>query len=753
MRKLSDKFLEVTVDVPITGSGELTYMPGKNRSSDDFSLGQQITVPLGSRKVIGYVTGFTQNPDIDHKKIKPAGDIINEKPCFSAGLIKSLKRLSSYYHTSLQSFIRAALPARVRAGKMSGTSRIHYRVPEKMNLEATIEKLKKRAPAQSRVLEFLLNREEEVMAAADIIDLAEVTRSVLYGLEEKDLLERCEITVKKSPEYVVKSSKDRSANENITLNDEQAQALNRMMPAVENEKSEVILLHGVTGSGKTELYLRLTEACLEYKRQAIILVPEISLTPYLVDFFYRKFPGRIAVMHSRLSPAERRDEWFRIRNGEASIVIGARSAVFAPLQNPGLIVIDEEHENTYKQETPPYYHARGAAVIRGQVENFPVVMGSATPSLESYHFASRGDYVYLSLDERAGGGRMPDIEIADMRQEMSDGNSNVFSKKIRKALEKRLNENEQSLIFLNRRGFANFILCQECGEALECQHCDITLTYHRTSDQLKCHYCDFSSEIPEYCPECESDLLKEFGTGTEKLETRLEELYPDAAIARMDQDTTRSKDSYKKLLSRIDRGELDIIVGTQMIAKGHDFHNITLVGVMGADTVLNLPDFRSSERAFQLLTQVAGRAGRGDKKGRVIIQSFDPEHYVLENVVGGKDHKFYDQEINLRRKLNYPPLSRLVRIIIKGENHDSVASFASELEDFIASKPCGSMTYRGPAPAPLTRIKKNYRWHMLIFFENVNSRLNYIPYLKKFIKSEEPEEINSAVDVDPLSML
>ena len=752
---MTDKFIVVTVDLPISsGNNEFIYKPEKNKQAEDYKLGQLVKVSLGQKSVVGFVTDFTENPPIEKSKIKPISSLISSRPYIPKLLIKSLKKLARYYHTSLQKFIKTALPAKVREEENTELKRLHYSLKNSFEPENNImQDLQNRAPAQHQIVKYLLHEEREFIPATEIIENIETSRSVLYSLENKDIIKRSMKSLSRRPVYKFFEQDDSKNISDIQLNDEQKEVLSVLNPLVKQQKSEVNLLHGVTGSGKTEVYLRLVRNCLQLGNSAIILVPEISLTPQLVDFFYRSFPAEIAVLHSRLSAGERRDEWFRIREGKARLVIGARSAVFAPVKNLGLIIIDEEQETSYKQNTDPYYHARGAAVIRSQIEEFPVVLGTATPSLESYFFAKNDEYNYLSLDKRAGPGKIPAKKVVDMREEINKGNFGLLSRDLQEAINTRLQRNEQVLLFLNRRGFANFLLCQKCGTALKCQNCDITLTLHKYDDSLKCHYCNYKLNIPEKCPDCGSELLKEFGAGTERLEEKISEIFPGANIARMDKDTTSKKNSHQEILSKIDQGSLDILVGTQMIAKGHDFHDITLVGILGVDFILNLPDFRSAERTFQLLTQVAGRAGRGKKQGQVVVQTYSPDHYALQTMVKNNIEKFYKIELKLRNKLNYPPFSRLVRIVFKGKKDEELSTITSKVRNYMNKKDIKGLKFHGPHPAPLGKIKGNLRWHLLLFFDNLQVRQKFLSRLQNFILDNISGNVSYFIDVDPLSML
>ena len=765
-------YLKITVNVPVAGDrGEYTYLPAEGNTAADYQIGDVLEVPFGRQGMVkGYLTGFTRTTDLAADKLKEVGGKVSRQPVFDSRLLEALSRMGDYYDVSLLSLISAALPKGADSGGRQSRKVLAYSLNfSRERIEEVKEELNKQATAQLRVLEVLENSEEDWLPAVELLEAAETSRSTLISLEEKDLLRRKKLRLWRKPAYCLrhkgqerkssgelessKSQQEQGSSSEITLNQHQRQALEKIESELKIKDNPVFLLHGVTGSGKTEVYLRLIRKTLKQEKSAILLVPEISLTPYLVDFFYSRFPGTLALMHSGLSTGERLDEWERIREGEARLVIGARSAVFAPVKDPGLIIIDEEHENTYKQSNYPCYHARGAAVIRSQVEKFPVLLGSATPSLESYYFARQGHYSYISLPERAGEGEMPDRRIIDMKEEIKEGNYGILSAPLKLAIQRRLEEGEQVLLFLNRRGFASFILCQHCGETIKCNNCDITLTYHKGENSLRCHYCDYQRPVPEECPECSSKILQDFGAGTERVEDTVAGLFPGARVSRMDLDTTGRKDSHRKILSQVDQGEVDILIGTQMIAKGHDFHNITLVGVLGTDLILNLPDFRSAERTFQLINQVSGRAGRGSKPGEVLIQTYNPDNFVLQAARENLPEKFYQQELRLRENLFYPPVSRLVRILLRGEEENDLMKTAEKIRKSFAGSWYQRLKILGPAPSPLLKIRGEYRYHILLFFSSTAERMRYLPEVREEVEKLCSRGVELLVDVDPLSML
>jgi len=518
------------------------------------------------------------------------------------------------------------------------------------------------------------------------------------------------------------------------------------------------LLHGVTGSGKTEIYLRAIQRVIKEGRGAIVLVPEISLTPQLISRFKRRFMRGIAILHSGLSPGERFDQWRQILKGEVSIAVGARSAVFAPFKRLGIIVVDEEHETSFKQEEKLKYHARDLAVMRAKKYGAVLILGSATPSIESFFNSQMHKFDYLQLPQRVESRRLPKVEIVDMRLEKGDTNHPIFSETLKEALLINAERRQQSLLFLNRRGFAHFILCRDCGWTSRCPSCSVTLTYHVVGRDLQCHHCGFTTPTPPRCPRCQGYSLYPLGIGTQRVEDEILRLIPSAAIARMDRDTTSRKGAYERIIRSMESGKIDILIGTQMIVKGHDFPNITLVGIICGDTILNFPDFRATERTFQLLMQAAGRAGRGELAGRVIIQTYNPDHYSIQKA---KDHdffSFYEREMLYREELRYPPFSRLVNFRVSGNNRGATENFAKRLGIVASEIKKNRRIYRdhldllGPCTAPLARVKGKYRWQLLAKSDRTE-RLHQ--FIGELVRKMEKEAIGVQldVDVDPMNLM
>jgi primosomal protein N' (replication factor Y) len=529
----------------------------------------------------------------------------------------------------------------------------------------------------------------------------------------------------------------------------------RALDAITNERGfRPILLHGVTGSGKTEIYMRAVEQVLNAGKTALILVPEIGLTPQLTDRFAQRFSGKIAVLHSSLTKRQRIDEWLRIHAGESPIVIGTRSAVFAPLENLGLVVVDEEHETSYKQEEMPRYNARDTAVMRAKLANAVIVLGSATPSMESFRNAEVGKYERISLTRRVEDRPLPGVEIVNMREEYaSEGKQVVFSRRLLQAIATRRERGEQTMILLNRRGYAAFLLCRHCGFTFQCNACSVAMTYHRGIHQLLCHYCGYGRRPPARCTECESEYIHYIGEGTERLEADLKHLFPDARVGRVDRDTMRHIRDYERVLGGFRNGDSDILVGTQMIAKGHDFPSVTLVGVIGADAPLSLPDFRAAERTFQLLTQVAGRSGRGNQPGEVVIQSYFPDHYTFQLAVHQRFDDFYARESRYRKAMFYPPFTALAGILVTDRDRSRAASLARDVGQFLDSHRSNAIRILGPAPAPLERIKSVHRHQLLI---KSSSRAMLHQLLERLQRYKEENKIGPTavmIDVDPISLL
>jgi primosomal protein N' (replication factor Y) len=542
--------------------------------------------------------------------------------------------------------------------------------------------------------------------------------------------------------------------EDFSLSAEQRAVLKHIDAAVASKKFSVSLIHGVTGSGKTAVYLAALQAVLEAGRSAILLVPEIGLTPAAAARLQATFGEQAAILHSGLTAGERAGQWHRIRRGEARIVVGTRSAVFAPVANLALIVVDEEQDPSYKQEETPRYHGRDVAIVRAQQAGAAVVLGSATPALETYYNAQRGKYALLELRERVEQRPLPEVQVVDMRAEFREtGEDQLFSRKLVEEIRERLERGEQAMILLNRRGYSAVVLCRVCGETVECQNCAIALTHHKGRNRLLCHYCGYQQLVPDACPKCASEYVQFLGTGSEKLEERIHGAFPQARVGRLDRDTVRGRGDFERVLNALDAGELDLLVGTQMIAKGHDIHGVTLVGVVGADFALGFPDFRAAERTFQLLTQVAGRAGRGTMPGRVVLQTYHPEHYAIQFAARHDYAGFYEKELRYRKWMHYPPFTAVANVLIRSEKLEEALGHAGAIGRWFEKRKAPGLRVLGPSAAPLSRLKRDYRYHFVLKAES-RERLNAtLRALQQRLAEQKIPPRNVVVDVDALSLL
>ena len=750
MKKMT-KYAKVVVNVPFIERNKYFDYIIPEKYLDEIKIGSLVLVPFGKRSIKAFIISVKDKVEIEDSKLKKIKKIYKNESFFTKKDLKLYQWMADYYSLNLISVIRAAIPAGILNNNINRKKKNYIRLNyEEDKIKKIIKDIEKKAPKQKEVLKILLENKNKDFIKTELAKKAGTYSGTVNRLLEKGYIKSEEKIKRRKPYMEKKASEEKS----FKANKYQKKAINEIEDNLFNSNfSQTYLLHGVTGSGKTEVYLQLVEKLLKENQGAIILVPEISLAPVMVRRFYSRFGDNIAVLHSNLSPGERYDEWLRLKNGKAKIAIGARSAIFAPVQNLGMIIIDEEHENSYKQSTYPYYHAREVGVKRAKILGIPLILGSATPSLKSYYLSQKNYFKYLSLPERINKRDMPPVEIIDMRDEMKEGNLSIFSQKLKNNIEKALKRNEQILLFLNRRGYSSFALCRECGHVLRCENCDISLTYHSQENLLKCHYCDYQQEIPRFCPECGSEYIKKFGIGTEKLEEEVEKYFPEAEVDRMDIDTTTKKGAHRKILQRLEKNKTDILIGTQMITKGHDYPGISVVGVITADTILNLPDFRSAERTFQLITQVAGRTGRGNIKGEVIVQTYTPGHYSIQAARKHDYQKFYNKEINLRNQLNYPPFSKLVNIIIEGKNNEKVIQGANDLGSFFDNYQSEILELLGPSPAPIEKLRGKYRWQIILKFSKYNLRKHILKEIREKFLPYKLKSVKFNIDVDPISML
>ncbi|ETI66908.1 primosomal protein N' [Neobacillus vireti] len=609
-------------------------------------------------------------------------------------------------------------------------------------------KLPVNAEKQKQVISFFIERFAPIEMRLLVAEL-NITASTVKALVGKRILGEEEVEVYRDP-YEHRSFE---RTKPMPLTKDQQTAIEPILNAVEQNLHEVFLLYGVTGSGKTEIYLQSIQEVIEKGQEAIVLVPEIALTPQMVNRFKGRFGDLVAVLHSGLSAGEKYDEWRKIQRKEVKVVVGARSAIFAPFENLGIIIIDEEHETSYKQEEMPRYHARDVAIERAKTYSCPVVLGSATPSLESFARAQKKVYHLLTLPTRMNNQTLPPVEIIDMREELREGNRSMFSRKLFDMLKDRIEKKQQTVLFLNKRGHSSFVMCRDCGYVMNCPNCDISLTYHRVNEQMKCHYCGYESFVPKACPECSSEHIRYFGTGTQKVEDELGKILPEARVIRMDVDTTGRKGSHERLLKDFQDGKADILLGTQMIAKGLDFPNITLVGVLSADTMLHLPDFRSSEKTFQLLTQVSGRAGRHQLPGEVIIQTYTPEHYSVE-LAGTQDYDlFYQQEMLNRKMHHYPPFYFLSLITISHEQLLAVVSATEKIVNYVQSRLSPEAVVLGPAASPIPRINNRYRYQCLIKYKREPNLTTTLRTILDQYQKDTKSGLQVSIDVNPFILM
>ena len=711
--------------------------------SGKLQIGHRVRVPLGKRHCQGYVTALKDYSNCE-QELKPITALCDEEPLLAPQLVELARWVAEYYIAPLVTVIFCMIPPSIRRSTAPERSLLHVRA-----VEGWKEDQQKITPAQKRLLD-LLN-------SVDCISLSvlqkeyRISKAVVTSLHRRGAVvlvpKKVESTIAK-PEFVPSLPHQ--------LNSEQSTALQNIVEALYEERRSPrpILLHGVTGSGKTEIYLQAIEHCLKLERSALVLVPEISLTPQTIERFcarFEQYGEKVAVLHSHLSDAERAQQWLRIRRGQVRIVVGTRSAVFSPLRKLGLIIVDEEHDSSYKQAEVPRYHARDVAVMRARLEKAVVVLGSATPSLESYYNAQCGRYTRVQLSNRVDGRQLPSIRLVDMRREQSRHRPAILSRLLVEAIEKRLTRKEQTILFLNRRGYSPAVCCLSCGQVVMCQNCSVTMVYHRQRERMLCHLCGHQDDLPTKCPECGSSQLLFGGFGTERAEHVLKAFFPKAVIRRADSDSLRGRDAHAKLFQEFRRGEIDILIGTQMIAKGLDFPNVTLVGVLHADTALNLPDFRASERVFQLLTQVAGRAGRGDVPGEVILQTYLPHHTAIQAARHYDWQTFYTAECEFRKGLGYPPYRRCTLITVRAKQESLAAERASALRESLCAVLPDSVEVGLPVPAPVAKLSGQFRQHIFLKYARGFNVQRYLrPVVMNFLRHRDA---TLQCDVDPLFLL
>ena len=700
------------VAVPLHVFQTFTYRLTPEQS-DQAEVGARLVVPLGRSLVTAYILALhdelpSELVDVD---LRDAQDLVDLEPVCSPEILQLARWVADYYACPVGEVIKAALPPGM-SPKTRGASKF---IKPKLRLfvrrvERPESDEQKLTETQQRVLSTL--ESNGPMPLQSLLKTANVSASTVSSLAKKARVEIYDEAVRRDP---LAEGFGITGAEHVLTN-AQSSVLAQIEQRMNAGDYSAFLLHGVTGSGKTEIYMRAMSKALSLGRSAMMLVPEIALTPVFSRRLRARFGDQVAIFHSSLQRGERFDEWTRVRNGQARVVIGTRSAVFAPARNLGLIVVDEEHESSYRQQESPYYNARDVAIVRAQKESATVVLGSATPSLESFHNARKGKYQLVALPERIGARPMAEAKIVDMRTVFArHGKPRVFSDELLEAIRETRERGEQSIILLNRRGYSSFILCRSCGETIQCPNCDVTLTYHRSERVIVCHYCNHREAVPRACPSCGKKYIYYVGEGTEQLEEMLKLLFPALRVARIDRDTTARRKVFEQSLADFSAGRIDTLVGTQMLAKGHDFPNVTLVGVVSVDAGLALPDFRSAERTFQLITQVAGRAGRGDRPGKVLIQTYHPYHYALRHACAQDYESFYEEELRYRQNHSYPPFVALGSLLVHGPDLGRVRNDSLELRKQLdrvnQERRCRIL---GPAPAPLSRLKGEHRFQILI---------------------------------------
>ncbi|GAF66126.1 primosome assembly protein PriA [Bacillus sp. TS-2] len=799
----------VIVDVPSAQTNRLFDYLVPKEWEPFLQVGMRVIVPFGPRTVQGFIMEITSNSELN--KLKPILELQDHEPILTEELIDVGKWVAEqtlcYQISAFQVMLPAALKTKVKKewtlksqlqslpifiqtlfldtsvltidhlkgltkqekvefqtlileGKIEESYQLKNRANKKMkkwislnpssdSVEEMNNQIPKGAKKQQLLLTALMERQAPI-SKEEILTKLKFGRQTLNALLDKKLLIEVEEEVYREAMkgLTIQQSKP------LKLTEMQENSLLPILEAIEQTKHETFLLHGVTGSGKTEIYLQAIAEVIEKGKQAIMLVPEISLTPQMVQRFKGRFGEWVAVLHSGLSVGEKYDEWRKIERQEVKVVVGARSAIFAPFNNIGVIIIDEEHETSYKQEDHPKYHAREVAKYRAQTYQCPVILGSATPSLESYARAKKGVYTLLKLNERVKNQPLPKVEMIDMREELRNGNRSMFSQVLMEEMKIRLQKKEQMVLFLNRRGHSTFVMCRDCGHVEMCEHCDVSLTYHRNQNRLKCHYCGNEHIMPNTCSSCGSEHIRFFGSGTQKVEEELTKVLPEAKVIRMDVDTTSKKGSHQKLLEAFERKEADILLGTQMIAKGLDFPAITLVGVLSADSMLHLPDFRSAERTFQLLEQVSGRAGRHELPGQVVIQSYNPEHYSNELVQTHDYEKFFEIEMGQRKQVGYPPYYFMVLINISHTELTQVISTSEKIVEILKRELSSTTIILGPVVSPLAKIKDRYRYQCLIKYKNEPKLMNVLHTIQEhFMNKSNSGHLQVQIDLNPYTFM
>ena len=704
------------------------------------TVGTRVSVPFANRKIEGLVIGIKEKSDFPEEKIKCIAEVLDDFPALTKESLDLVNYIAEKYSVSRASAIRLFLPAEMRRGRISEKQVEFIKLADNIDFSEVYSSIKKSAKNQLAILNYLKNSSS---VRASILR-EEYGASAVKALLERGVLEVSKIRVNRLP-YSEMLSEDKS----VVL----TSAQNGAISSINSTDKDVTLIHGVTGSGKTEVYLQLIKQAIQDGKTAIMLVPEISLTPQMFKQLRGRFNELCAIIHSGLSAGERFDEWSRLRSGEAKIAIGARSAIFAPVENLGVVIIDEEHDGSYESESLPRYSTIDIAQMRCKNNGCKLVLGSATPSITTYMLAKEGVYNLVKMPERVNKRPMPEIIVADMRDETRRGNNSYFSSYLKDELQNVLDNGKQAIIFLNRRGFSQQVICRDCGYVAKCSVCDVSLNYHKAGDLLKCHYCGTNYKMLSACPDCGSTNLTLIGTGTQKIVDELKKLFPTAKIARMDNDTTSNKEGHYKILSAFAKGESNILVGTQMIAKGHDFPNVTLVGILDADMSLHFSDYRSGERTYQLLTQVAGRSGRAEDKGKVVLQTYSPQNPVLKYAMAYDYEGFYQREVAIRKATKFPPFALIIRILVEAvDEADAIEGLKTvymPIKD-LYSQNQSQFLFFNKMKSPIKRLKNKYRYQILMRIDGSNEQLRSSIY--QIVTSAELVRATAIVEENPSNL-
>lgn len=737
------RFANVIVDISHEKLDKTFQYRIPQEMETDITLGVLVDIPFGNRTIQGYVVELTDEPEFDISKIKPLIGVKKGSVAIESQLIALAGWMRKNYGSTMNQALKTVIPIKQKTKNIEKrTLRLQISDGEAKTQLALCEA--KHYTAKARLLRELIAQKE--LDYTLVTQKLGVASSVIKGFEKQGILSIETTTSFRNP---VKHLECKGYH--LTLNEHQQKVVDCVCSHMDTNDPQTFLLKGVTGSGKTEVYMELISHVVAKGKQAIVLIPEIALTYQTVMRFYNRFGNRVSIMNSKLSQGEKYDQFQRAKTGDIDIMIGPRSALFTPFRDLGLIIIDEEHESSYKSETSPRYHAREVAIERARMSGASVVLGSATPSIESYYAAKKGEFILLELNQRVEEKELPECEIVDLREELRLGNRSILSERLQTLMEDRLAKRQQIMLFLNRRGIAGFVSCRACGHVIKCPHCDVSLSQHNNG-KMVCHYCGYEEASPKNCPSCGSKYIGGFKAGTQKIEQIVGMRFPSARILRMDYDTTRTKDSYEKILQSFANQEADILIGTQMIVKGHDFPNVTLVGVLAADMSLHVSDFHAAERTFQLLTQAVGRAGRGKEKGEAIIQTYDPKHYAIMTAKEQDYEDFYEQEIMYRELLFYPPVWNLLVILCTSDQEESVDFYTQTLSDFLQEGRQKGVQIVGPADATVTKINDVYRKVIYIKAKEYQTLVNIKDQVEEWNKRQKNNKnVNIQFDFNPMS--